>query len=203
MAQDRSSSACLRCRRQKVACNKASPCCLRCVRARVMCEYNKPKHDSPKPAKILDFASDPNWYLVQQPVKIKLKRDRAVLSCIRCRKQKLRCDRNLPCGTCLKHRKGSQCAYADATPSSTPPSTSGSDMSAEGVSIKFIDASWHTRLRNDTHWNNLLDRVSLRTGKIIKSKRANVTIFRSEDSFQPAMPKAIVPTYISSRCPKQ
>ncbi|KAK4655799.1 hypothetical protein QC762_0053800 [Podospora pseudocomata] len=46
------------------------------------------------------------------------RRRRPAVSCITCRKRKIRCDRKAPCGNCLKS-KGSSCSYRD--PPLSPP----------------------------------------------------------------------------------
>lgn len=40
------------------------------------------------------------------------KRPRPTLSCIECRRKKLKCDRNRPCDQCLKSAHSGQCVYA-------------------------------------------------------------------------------------------
>lgn len=41
-----------------------------------------------------------------------LKRPRPVVSCLNCRRKKLKCDRRLPCETCVKSGRSEDCAYA-------------------------------------------------------------------------------------------
>jgi hypothetical protein len=41
------------------------------------------------------------------------KRPRPVVSCLRCREKKLKCDRTLPCHNCTKSSRSSACTYSD------------------------------------------------------------------------------------------
>ncbi|EFR01673.1 fungal specific transcription factor domain-containing protein [Nannizzia gypsea CBS 118893] len=43
------------------------------------------------------------------------RRERPLLSCTLCRRMKLRCDRQQPCGTCTQRSLGSSCSYASNT----------------------------------------------------------------------------------------
>lgn len=45
------------------------------------------------------------------------KRPRPVLSCLECRRKKLKCDRLLPCNQCNKSGHSAQCAYYNRRPS--------------------------------------------------------------------------------------
>lgn len=47
-----------------------------------------------------------------QETRTRPKRPRPVLSCLECRRKKLKCDRLLPCQQCLKLGQPSTCAYA-------------------------------------------------------------------------------------------
>jgi hypothetical protein len=44
------------------------------------------------------------------------KRPRLVLSCLECRRKKLKCDRLLPCNQCTKVGKSANCAYSSGKP---------------------------------------------------------------------------------------
>lgn len=54
-------------------------------------------------------------------IKVPQKRPRPVLSCLECKKKKLKCDRQSPCLQCVKSGRSSQCSYSE-TSSSTGPS---------------------------------------------------------------------------------
>lgn len=51
------------------------------------------------------------------------KRRRPTIVCNVCKSRKVRCDRNLPCNSCVKHKLAHLCSYDDAD---TPPSTQSS-----------------------------------------------------------------------------
>ena len=54
-------------------------------------------------------------------VKMPQKRPRPILSCLQCKRKKLKCDRQNPCIQCLKNGRSTQCSYSDF-PSSNPSS---------------------------------------------------------------------------------
>lgn len=91
---------------------------------------------------------------------IKLKRDRAILSCDRCRRHKVRCDRKVPCGRCIKNRRETQCVYTESThtPSRALALEDGGALNL--IATRFVDANWDSQFRNGTHWNKLLIGVS-------------------------------------------
>lgn len=47
-------------------------------------------------------------------VKVPQKRPRPVLSCLECRRKKLRCDRQSPCARCLNGGRSAQCSYNES-----------------------------------------------------------------------------------------
>lgn len=57
------------------------------------------------------------------------KRNRLSLSCNYCRKRKVKCDREKPCASCVKHHVGDLCDYSLLTPSAQSNITNGSSMS--------------------------------------------------------------------------
>lgn len=50
------------------------------------------------------------------------RRRRPPLSCTVCRKRKLKCDRSLPCGQCVRSKTTAQCVFVGAQPSVSEPS---------------------------------------------------------------------------------
>ncbi|KAK0741799.1 hypothetical protein B0T21DRAFT_345680 [Apiosordaria backusii] len=68
-----------------------------------------------------------------EKVPIARRRRRPAVSCITCRKRKIRCDRKEPCGNCLKS-KGSTCSYRDrghAPLHPSPPNTTTTSASSQ------------------------------------------------------------------------
>lgn len=49
-------------------------------------------------------------------VKVPQKRPRPVLSCLECRRKKLKCSRTMPCAQCTKIGHGSRCSYNEYPP---------------------------------------------------------------------------------------
>lgn len=48
------------------------------------------------------------------------KRNRTLLLCLPCRKRKVKCDRKMPCLSCLKHKTLDECHYSEVVPVATP-----------------------------------------------------------------------------------
>lgn len=70
------------------------------------------------------------------------KRRRPAKSCRTCRKRKVACDKQLPCGSCLRSRAALQCSYRrDETPRSPGGSLSEEDSAADGTDMSPIDRS--------------------------------------------------------------
>ncbi|KAF9771447.1 hypothetical protein IL306_010913 [Fusarium sp. DS 682] len=60
----------------------------------------------------MEMDSSPNDNDQSSTSEARQKRSRVLLSCAPCRNSKLKCDREQPCGQCLKKGRASQCAYA-------------------------------------------------------------------------------------------
>ncbi|KAF2198585.1 hypothetical protein GQ43DRAFT_378261 [Delitschia confertaspora ATCC 74209] len=65
------------------------------------------------------------------------KRPRPVVSCLRCREKKLKCDRASPCQNCVKGHCPNDCAYAQFPPPGSS-TTAGSKPKRDGVSQASI-----------------------------------------------------------------
>lgn len=116
------------------------------------------EQEGPYPCSSANFKSAeliPAKAHIRQPAK----RDRAILSCIRCRKHKVRCDRRTPCGRCMKNNKESECIYSEPPGIDVPAAGEKPYKSLNGIATSFIDHRWDTRFRNVTHWTELLREV--------------------------------------------
>ncbi|KAJ6440718.1 MFS quinate transporter [Purpureocillium lavendulum] len=116
-------------------------------------------HRDPTPtdsALALEEAHSPSG---SKPCRVKLKRDRAILSCVRCRKHKVRCDRRIPCGRCIKTRREAQCVYSEPAHAPPKPVVWDGDAALNTIATRFVDATWDAQNRNGTHWNNLLQEL--------------------------------------------
>ncbi len=68
-------------------------------------------------------------------VKNTQKRPRPILSCLQCKRKKLKCDRQNPCIQCLKNGRSTQCSYSDF--SSSAPSGRTPDVTESGRPTKI------------------------------------------------------------------
>lgn len=64
------------------------------------------------------------------------KRMRITLSCDQCRKRKVKCDRKLPCSTCLQHKKPKECSYGESVSAAGNPNFKDGSV---GVFRTFIN----------------------------------------------------------------
>lgn len=105
----------------------------------------------PQPSDPMDDLSN-NSTLPEKP---RLRRERAILSCLRCRRHKVRCDRRSPCGRCQKLNKRDQCVYPSSMHDATPMSLEDERI-FKHIATAFVDLKWDKRFRNGTHWAGLL-----------------------------------------------
>ncbi|RSM18090.1 hypothetical protein CDV31_003012 [Fusarium ambrosium] len=138
-------SACRRCRRLKVRCNHIRPECERCASAGEVCEYTEittQPCQQPRPLQTSRSTTENGQ---------KRTRDRAILSCLRCRKHKVRCDRQSPCTRCVRIGKAGECII---------PGKDTITKSLDTATVSF-DKGWdQERYRNGAHWAKLLGEVS-------------------------------------------
>ncbi|KAJ6440107.1 N-terminal binuclear Zn cluster-containing protein [Purpureocillium lavendulum] len=100
------------------------------------------------------------------------RRRRACLSCVRCHRLKVKCDKKLPCTRCRLSGWGRQCAYthrvedepAVQEPSAArDPSTPVSEDAAPFVILEeepgTVITTWHSRHRGLSHWRALICRL--------------------------------------------
>ena len=168
MTQLRHVQTCVRCREAKRRCDKARPSCTRCERAGVPCTYDDHSSES---SPLSEGFDERITHGANTPVHTELsstdsshgrivkKRARAVLSCTRCHRLKVRCDKAQPCGRCVRSGYESTCIYTHKAkpvekPCSLPPSI------PSGRDPEFIVATWFLRRRGSSHWKALLNRVS-------------------------------------------
>lgn len=165
-------SACLRCRGAKLGCDKSKPQCQRCVRLGTHCTYSSqtrspergrpndnivPDAACPQSPEKPDHGASSAWPPERQLPHIPARRDRAIISCVRCRKHKVRCDRNAPCDRCTRLNKGSECVYFEGN--STKSSSIPVDQT-KTIATTYVDEQWHNRFRTPAHWTTLLNEVS-------------------------------------------
>jgi len=85
------------------------------------------------------------------------RRDRATLSCVRCHRLKVKCDKKHPhCGRCSRLGFGKDCVYTHRAQES-----SSTPLVLEGEDAAKVLALFFLRKRGSSHWRTLLSRVSL------------------------------------------
>lgn len=109
------------------------------------------------------------------------RRRRACLSCVRCHRLKVKCDKKQPCTRCRLSGWGRQCAYThrveDEAEASYGPSTTTTTATTRDPSTpvseevmpfviteeepETVITTWHSRHRGLSHWKALLCRVSV------------------------------------------
>lgn len=93
-------------------------------------------------------------------VKVKRKRRRACLSCVRCHRLKVKCDKKEPCTRCRLSGFGKQCEYTHRVEPETETSSDAASpyvFADEDTNVAL--ATWHSRHRGLSHWTNLLSTV--------------------------------------------
>lgn len=106
-------------------------------------------------------ATDSSGSAAAGPAKIVRKRKRNCLSCLRCHRLKVKCDKELPCGRCKASGNGRECYYTynkgpngGKFPCPSAPMSNGEDK-------KTIMATWQTqhRVRGSSHWRDLMTKI--------------------------------------------
>ncbi|KKP04334.1 hypothetical protein THAR02_03537 [Trichoderma harzianum] len=197
MPNIRQIKACSRCRLLKLRCDKTKPSCGRCIRAGTNCSLrfdnsaqtesasNPPATEgtatsnasvrsssdqSPSPSDRSAPSSDTVTTEGDQGSKTVRRRQRAHLSCTRCHRLKVGCDKQLPCSRCRRSGWGRQCTYTHRIENDS--SASASDATPDiGFVVSKEDprdiyTSWHARRRGTTHWKALVLRIESSALKI-------------------------------------
>lgn len=188
MTNIRQITTCSRCRLLKIRCDKTKPSCERCIQAKANCslrfdylaqsasttdpstaESNATNNtsarsgsdQSPSPSDGSAPSSDTIATKKHQDPKTIRRRQRAHLSCTRCHRLKVGCDKELPCSRCRRSGWGRQCTYTHRVDNSSSASDTapGIGFVATQEDATTIFTSWHTRRRGTTHWNALIKRV--------------------------------------------
>jgi hypothetical protein len=159
MTTVREVQTCTRCRSAKRRCDKVRPTCSRCEKAGTTCTYEgQATEASPSPDGQYEGAADGT--MISNPNRVVQKRVRACLSCTRCHRLKIKCDKQSPCGRCARSGYETTCIYThNANTADTPspiPSLILTDEDPE-----FVVASWFLRRRGSSHFKALLNRVRL------------------------------------------
>ncbi|KAL7928251.1 hypothetical protein V8C35DRAFT_333163 [Trichoderma chlorosporum] len=175
---------CSRCRLLKLQCDQSKPSCQRCSKAKVICSpgacssaegpytglSNLVAEAPLQPAAaqslslfVLQEQQKPSInngdiHNVQEPTLVK-KRQRAQLSCIRCHRLKVKCNRDLPCLRCRTSGFGKFCEYHHRIEKAS--ASSGDDPPKMVYDPETPIKSWHTQRRSATHWSELLSTLKI------------------------------------------
>lgn len=177
---------CSRCRLLKLRCDQSKPSCRRCTRAKVTCSLgaclqvptdesgiglsnsviealprSEAEHSLSSISDLehqlhLENKSDVNQSQESDPVK---QRQRAQLSCIRCHRLKVRCDRDLPCSRCRASGWGKFCEFRYRTEKANPSLDAGAAKIGPDPDDRV--KSWRAKRRGATHWGDLFSAVSI------------------------------------------
>ncbi|CAG9944501.1 unnamed protein product [Clonostachys rosea f. rosea IK726] len=107
-----------------------------------------------------------------KPPKVVRKRKRNCLSCLRCHRLKVKCDKELPCGRCKSSGNGRECYYSyNKGPNGgkfpCPTVTPTSNTRSGGDITKSTQATWHVshEPRGASHWRDLMTKIGALTTK--------------------------------------
>jgi hypothetical protein len=172
MADSTSTYACIGCRASKLGCDKSRPRCMRCLRMGRQCSYTpekrvqrgspegarktcrmrkpeegksmgEPKSSGTRTPQVYPRVSHESWF----PRLMMQRRNRVPSACARCRQSKLKCDREQPCGRCLKSNRGHDCQYVADPPMVKPES--------ETKLVPLYNQAYHSGF----HWSVLVENV--------------------------------------------
>lgn len=93
----------------------------------------------------------------KSPLRYNSRRERPVLSCLSCHVRKVKCDRRLPCQTCIKRRQAHRCEYDTSTNGSNSQqedeaiSDNEDDSSLASMLVKYLGASVFSTVNTAEH----------------------------------------------------
>ncbi|KAF2193840.1 N-terminal binuclear Zn cluster-containing protein [Zopfia rhizophila CBS 207.26] len=87
------------------------------------------------------------------------RRDRACLSCSRCHRLKVKCDKQQPCSRCHLSGYDSTCSYTHKIQTTKQKSCPTSPFTLAGEDAEVIVTTWFWRHRGSSHWRALLSRI--------------------------------------------
>jgi hypothetical protein len=117
-------------------------------------------------------------------VKVPQKRPRPVLSCLECRRKKLKCSRTFPCAQCTKTGGASRCSYNEYA-QCTPPSEAAHDVSYSedgGTAGKIVSrrvTERHEETERPSHGSNMTQTSVAKLG-IIEDLQSRVKKLEQE-----------------------
>lgn len=126
--------------------------------------------ESPEPLVLLPGSAEPGVVPDSVPglstaatgQRIIRKRKRNCLSCLRCHRLKVKCDKELPCGRCKSSGNGRECYYSyNKGPNGGKFPCPTAPVTASGDDSKATIATWHVqhKVRGSSHWRDLMTKV--------------------------------------------
>ncbi|CAM1507850.1 Fc.00g046980.m01.CDS01 [Cosmosporella sp. VM-42] len=94
------------------------------------------------------------------------KRKRNCLSCLRCHRLKVKCDKELPCGRCNSSGNGRDCYYSyNKGPNEGKFACPTAPIPPPGDNAKATTATWHVthKVRGSSHWRDLMTKIGTLT----------------------------------------
>lgn len=155
---------CNRCRQLKLRCDRTRPSCQRCTEASVSCSF-RIASSTPMPDDVAVHVEDHGGASPGKRPRTVRGRQRAHLSCLRCFRLKVKCDKELPCSRCRLTGWAKHCAYNYRVESnSTSPALLPPAPLVTGHDADYLINSWHAHRRGATHWEELLSQVRIPRG---------------------------------------
>lgn len=189
MRTSRPVKSCSRCRDLKVRCDRSRPCCGRCERGKVLCSFqivlspsatlspsdiaDDPLQDELSHGAILgsrlaasnETSTSPDGFdsrdvAASLPLAKPKRRQRACLSCVRCHRLKVKCDKKEPCTRCRQSGFGPQCEFTHRVDTTPAQHESGfGHLKGDDRHLGVVTSSWLCRMRGSSHWRDLLDKI--------------------------------------------
>ncbi|KZP23890.1 hypothetical protein FIBSPDRAFT_1042717 [Athelia psychrophila] len=130
MRRDRGELSCAECKRLKLKCDKRVPCGA-CVRreCQMLCPHGSLPTTGGKRFDLSDTEE--------------LKRARGELSCVNCKRLKLKCDKKLPCGACVRRGCSKSCPHSSAPNREASRSTSSNPPAVTEELLRKISELSH------------------------------------------------------------
>jgi hypothetical protein len=173
---------CDRCRRLKQRCDQLKPTCSRCQHVRAQCSWEGGKRaidgEEEQGGAILQVPGATETGQITPPDSVSAddrpirKRQRTCLSCDRCHRLKVKCDKQLPCARCTTSGREHECQYSDKAQATGLTSVSHGHMcthswKVSGNMFREVLRTWKEKQGGSSHWRDLESRVSTRRGPTI------------------------------------
>ncbi|KAI5461710.1 hypothetical protein BGZ63DRAFT_355906 [Mariannaea sp. PMI_226] len=180
MPHMREVKTCDRCRHFKRRCDLIKPSCSRCLLADDSRNSLDPSNgglispttsiESPEPLNPPSgpgetggiFDSPPEPVAPPSGPRVIRKRKRNCLSCLRCHRLKVKCDKELPCGRCKSSGNGRECYYTyNKGPNGGKFPCPTAPISSTGDDSKSAIATWQVshKVRGSSHWRDLMAKI--------------------------------------------